>query len=171
MGRGDNHPVVLLDLDFADPAIIRLTYSPSPEFTLGSQLRAERVCKVVLAALGSHNPQSITRLENTISAIFESRYRDSVQEVQETIVGHLNELQKEKLTPKMVEEVLGITPQERSRWGKDGRLPRSGSAMLRKGQQRIVIYTHAPSEIAKIAANRQLIEQWRREDRAQKEHG
>ena len=45
----------------------------------------------------------------------------------------LDGLAKEGLTPRMVEEILGISAAELRRWTKDGRLPRSSADHFGEG--------------------------------------
>jgi hypothetical protein len=76
----------------------------------------------------------------------------------------LDALTKDRLSPQIVEEILGITSLERKRWNKDGRLPKSGMGSFKKGQQQIYFYLHPFSEIAKLAANPKIIARWREAD-------
>jgi len=76
----------------------------------------------------------------------------------------LDTLATERLSPQMVEEILGITALERKRWNKDGRLPKSGMGSFKKGQQQIYFYLHPIAEIAKLAANPKIIAEWREAD-------
>ena len=72
----------------------------------------------------------------------------------------------ERLTPRMVEEILGITSAERRRWTKDRRLPTSGMASYRWGPQSFYLCLHPPKKIGQIANNPGLVAQWRNEDAA-----
>jgi hypothetical protein len=47
----------------------------------------------------------------------------------------IGQFRNQPMTPRMVEEVLSITEQERSRWSKDGRLRRSGTASFKRGRR------------------------------------
>ncbi len=67
------------------------------------------------------------------------------------------------LTPRLVQNVLGITARERLRWTKDGRLPVKGSISFRRGQT-INIRTYAPDGIAKLLSDPALIASWRAND-------
>ncbi len=53
---------------------------------------------------------------------------------------------------------------ERSRWNKDGRLPKSGTLQFRVGRQQVQQFTHPMAEIAKLAAAPDIIAQWRAAD-------
>lgn len=73
----------------------------------------------------------------------------------------LEAFQNERLEPKAVEEILGITAQERRRWSKDGRLPKSGTGQFKKGQHVFQYFLHPADGIAKIARDPQIIARWR----------
>jgi len=66
---------------------------------------------------------------------------------------------------KVVGRVLGITSAERSRWGKDGRLPTSGSMQIRRGTT-ITLPTYSPIVIEQLANCPALVAEWRAQDRA-----
>ncbi len=75
----------------------------------------------------------------------------------------IEDIASRPFTPRMVVEILGITPRERIRWTKSGRLPRSGSGTL-KAARTVTFCIYAAGEIAKLAANPSVIEAWRRVD-------
>lgn len=76
----------------------------------------------------------------------------------------LTTIAKRPLTAGEVEEVLGISARERSRWTKDGRLPHSGTQIIQRGQ-RIALSTYAPHEIARLMKEPETIRAWREADR------
>lgn len=76
----------------------------------------------------------------------------------------LDEFREERLHPRVVEEILGITPRERRRWTKDGRLPKSGSGSFRRGQNTIHFSLHPARKIAALAGKPGMIETWRQDD-------
>jgi len=67
------------------------------------------------------------------------------------------------LTSRLVEEALGISTSERSRWTKDGRLKRSGTDLIRRGQP-VGLSTYAVTEIAKLMNEPETIQAWRAAD-------
>lgn len=67
------------------------------------------------------------------------------------------------LTPRLVQEILGITPSERARWAKDGRLPQSGSSFI-KSSQLVSIPSYAPAVIADLLDRPEIIAEWRASD-------
>jgi hypothetical protein len=76
---------------------------------------------------------------------------------------YIDQFLDQPLTPRMVEDVLGITKQERSRWSKDGRLKRSGTASFKRGQV-VQFYTHSVEFISALARHPSIIAVWRAED-------
>lgn len=78
----------------------------------------------------------------------------------------VDEFQRGRLHPRVVDEVLEISSRERRRWIKDGRLPISGSGLLRRGKQDIHFPLHPPDKIARLAQDRDIIAEWRERDRA-----
>lgn len=63
------------------------------------------------------------------------------------------------LTPRLVQEALGITARERLRWTKDGRLPTKGSISFRKGRT-ITIRTYPPEGISGLLSSPETIASW-----------
>src|SRR5262249_15381651 len=100
----------------------------------------------------------------TVSARFSERDLDRVEQIVDDLKRKLDVIAKERLTPRMVEEILGITSKERSRWTKDGRLPKSGTSSFKRGRQKIQLSTHPPDKIAALAIHPEVIEAWRTND-------
>lgn len=69
------------------------------------------------------------------------------------------------LTPKEVDRVLDISPSERLRWYKDGRLPNCGIAVIGRGAHKIRFPVFPVDAITSLASKPQLIEKWRSDDR------
>lgn len=59
---------------------------------------------------------------------------------------------------------MGITSAKRLRWGKDGRLPRSGAAIIRPGRAKISLWTYAPAVVQHLLDQPEIIADWRRPD-------
>ena len=77
----------------------------------------------------------------------------------------LHQIAIRPLSQKQVERHLGISSAERLRWTKDGRLPKSGIAQIKKGA-RITLTTYAVAAIEEIGARPELIARWRADDAA-----
>lgn len=67
------------------------------------------------------------------------------------------------LTPRLLMAALPITNKERLRWTKDGRLPRSGSVMIRAAHP-VSVGTYAVDAVARLVADPSIIAAWRRAD-------
>jgi len=85
--------------------------------------------------------------------------RELVAQLQAILI----EVSRKPIGQKVVERVLGITSVERSRWGKDGRLPTSGSVQIRRGST-ITLPTYSPIVIEQLASCPALIAEWRARD-------
>ena len=85
--------------------------------------------------------------------------RELVAQLQAILI----EVSRKPIGQKVVERVLGITSVERSRWGKDGRLPPSGSVQIRRGNH-ITLPTYSPIVIEQLAYCPTLIAEWRAHD-------
>ncbi|MGH2343176.1 hypothetical protein ACRC7T_17035 [Segnochrobactraceae bacterium EtOH-i3] len=71
----------------------------------------------------------------------------------------------EPLYPRVVEEALGITPRERLRWTKDGRLPATDGNAVRRGARAFRVPRYPVAAIAALAASPATIAGWRADDR------
>lgn len=67
-------------------------------------------------------------------------------------------------TPRLVQNALGITGQERLRWTKHGRLRTCGFESFRRGHH-ISVPTYAVEHIEQLLADPRIIAGWREEDR------
>lgn len=76
----------------------------------------------------------------------------------------INKILFAPLTPKAVDSALDISPRERLRWYKDGRLPTCGRARIDRGDRRIQFPLFPFEKIARIQANPELIATWRNQD-------
>jgi hypothetical protein len=65
------------------------------------------------------------------------------------------------LSPQQIEAILAITSRECILWGKNGRLPVSGAATIRKGETRISLWTYPCHEIERLAGAPASIREWR----------
>lgn len=77
----------------------------------------------------------------------------------------LNLLARKPLSPRQIERLLGITSTERNRWAKDGRLPRSGDAVIRKGPNMIRLATYPPDIVEALLDRPEIIALWRANDK------
>jgi hypothetical protein len=76
----------------------------------------------------------------------------------------LASMRREPLHPRVVEEALGISAQERVRWTKAGRLRRAGSGTLSSGWQLVRFPLYSPRQILELTHNSSIIGRWRSGD-------
>jgi hypothetical protein len=144
--------------------VVTISYKPSPELTLGSALRSRDILNRVGAKLKGVRPRAYCSDGEQITFEFDIDETCKLETVIAKIDLMLDRCANERLTPRMVEEILGITSAERRRWTKDGRLPKSGMASYRRGPQSFYLSLHPPKKIGQLANNPDLIAQWRKED-------
>jgi hypothetical protein len=82
------------------------------------------------------------------------------REVLSTLDEHLTAIVSRPLSPRNLQTLLGITGGERLRWTREGRLPREGSAFIRKGQL-ISLATYAVAPAEHLAQHPEIIANWR----------
>lgn len=149
-----------------------MSYEPPLSMTLGSKAREKDLRYKLKTKLKRWQPLSKSDNGQAISARFACTDIEKIKAAISDLDRMLDAIARERLPPKIVEEILGITARERVRWSKDGRLPKSGTGSFRKGQHLLRFYLHPVEEIAKLAANPTIIAEWREVDRkaARKTH-
>jgi hypothetical protein len=130
--------------------------------TLHSRTREQELRRRLQRKLRSWRPVTKSTNGKIVTATFDDPAQ--AQAAIKDIERMLDDFGKERLSPKMVEEILGITSVERLRWTKDGRLPKSGTGSFRKGRHVFQFYLHPPAEIAELAAHPAVISRWREAD-------
>jgi hypothetical protein len=147
-----------------DREVILISYELTWPMTLGSQLREKDLRRRFKARLQRWTPQKIIDVGAIITAYWATVDIERAKAAIIHIDHMLDAFRKERLIPKVVEEVLGISASERRRWVKDGRLPKSGTGQFKKGKTAFQFYLHRPDEIAKLAANPKTVAEWREAD-------
>jgi hypothetical protein len=147
-----------------DHTAVWISYEPPFSITLGSEIRAKEIRYKLKVKLRRWRPLEKSDNGKVVTARFDIADVEKIKCVLADLDRMLDVLTKERLSPQMVEEILGITSLERKRWNKDGRLPKSGTGSFKKGQQEIYFYLHPVAEIAKLAANPKIIAEWREAD-------
>jgi len=142
---------------------LTFSFERSFEQCLGLRLRwreAYRATKSALKSVGS-----VTRFAASLVVILEDRDTtiDDVLTMVSNIDQRLERIAARPLSARMVERALGITARERSRWTKDGRLVRTGSSLIRRGQL-IALSTYAVDQIARLMNDPNTIQAWREAD-------
>jgi hypothetical protein len=143
---------------------VEISYEPPLALTLGSQLRGRDIRGRVRSVLNHAQPAAKIEGGSPIVASFNFDAIQKLGNIIPKIDLMLDAYANERLTSKMVEEILGITAVERRLWHKDRRLPHSGMTSFRQGQRSFHLPLYSPQKIAWLAANRTIISQWRRED-------
>lgn len=143
---------------------IMISYNIPWTMTLGLVSRNKELRRKLKAKLIRWRASAQTEESEKISALFVAQDADTVMPAIKDIDRMLDNFAKQRLTPKMVEDILGISSGERIRWTKDGRLSKSDTGTFRKGRQIFQFYLHPVKEIADLAANTAIIEGWRRAD-------
>lgn len=105
-------------------------------------------------------------VKSSQSCIFDPDSRQAAEALVDGIRERLFQIARKPISQRQVEDILGITSRERIRWGKDGRLPRSGTASIRKGTTEISLWTYPCDAIERLAADPTEILRWRKEDEA-----
>ncbi len=133
--------------------------------------RARYLLDLVARAMRRANPVSYACGRGVSEAAFASTDEAAASALAETLRGHLAKWCAKPVEPSHVEDILAITGKERTRWGKDGRLPRSGTGQFRNGKQTIQYFTHPVDAIERLAARPEIISAWRASDAEGKTNG
>ena len=110
------------------------------------------------ASLSREAKTGVVRMQVPVSNI------DALRHLVEKLEVQIQEVLQEPLVPSDVEQLLGISARERIRWGKDGRLAKSGVGSIRKGDQVIYYAKHPAGAVAMLMARPEIIAEWRDRD-------
>ncbi|WP_199084508.1 hypothetical protein [Bosea sp. ASV33] len=144
----------------------RLTSRIPRDATLGSRMRAKELRRIIGRMIRHAKPLSLVANEHEVSAVFDgSEPEANIKRLLSDLNRRVDEFRRERLHPRVVDELLEISSRERRRWIKDGRLPISGSASFRRGKQDIHFPLHPPDRIARLAQAPDIIAEWRERDR------
>ncbi len=138
-----------------------IQFNPNRALTAGSALRSQQAIRVVRSALKRLKNRKIhDNKEGLVAQIFHSDHAQ-IQQVVTALDQKLADFAEEPLTTKIVEEILCITSKERVRWSKDGRLPNTGRASFKRGQNRVNLFTYSPTVVMDLAKRPETIANWR----------
>jgi hypothetical protein len=142
-----------------------LTFSLARCFaeSLGLRLRRQEACGAARSSLKSVGSVSWLTEGQVLILDGGEAAGNSIAAVLRRIDRRLERIAVRPLGARMVEEALGITARERSRWTKDGRLTRAGTELIRR-HQLIALSTYAVDEIARLTAEPETIRAWRDAD-------
>lgn len=107
-----------------------------------------------------------TFVKSNRSCFFDPDSRRAAEDLADGIRERLFRIACKPVSQRQVEDILRITSRERIRWGKDGRLPRSGASRIRKGATEITLWTYPCDAIERLAVNPAEIKGWREADEA-----
>jgi hypothetical protein len=129
---------------------------------LGLRLRSAEARRQILRGLGRTSIRYRLVASDDLVIAFPDE-RASLLSVLQDLDMALKRTASRPLTPRLVQDALGITNQERLRWTKDGRLRTHGSVSFRRGQ-RITVSTYGVRDIERLLATPAIIAGWREED-------
>jgi hypothetical protein len=143
---------------------ISISYKLTPSMTLGSKAREKDLRRRLKARLHKWSPQKIINAGEVVTAYWQTSDIERAKSAILYVDQMLDAFRKERIIPKIVEEVLGIGASERRRWIKDGRLPTSGTGQFKKGKTVFQFYLHRADDIARLIAHPEIIAEWRAAD-------
>jgi hypothetical protein len=147
-----------------DGETIFISYTLSQAMTLGSKMREKDLRRRIKARLQRWSPQKIIHARQVITAYWQTANIESVKSAISYVDQMLDAFRKERVIPKIVEEVLGISTRERRQWIKDGRLATSGTGQFKKGKTVFQFYLHRADDIARLVEHPEIIAEWRAAD-------
>jgi hypothetical protein len=147
-----------------DTKTILISYKLSQAMTFGSKIREKDLRRRIKARLERWSPQKIMDAGEVVSAYWQTADIERVKSAISHVDQMLDAFRKERVIPKIVEEVLGISARERRRWIKDGRLATSGTGQFKKGKTVFQFYLHRADDIARLVAHPEIIAEWRATD-------
>lgn len=122
-------------------------------------LRAGEIARALQRSLGRHGKAHVSASGTAIRL----EYRPRLEAVLPRIHRQIDVIANRPCTPRCVEQLLGIRSIERLRWTQDGRLSVAGSTVVRRGGG-ITCSLYWAAEIAALAAQPDVIENWRYQD-------
>ncbi|UFX46491.1 hypothetical protein HAP47_0007350 [Bradyrhizobium sp. 41S5] len=144
--------------------VVTFRFEPQADLTIGSHQRFKQSIRLVKTQLKCVADQVQTQGGCVTARSLNADIVEITNLVSE-IDARLGQLRDEKVPIKMLEEVLGVTPRERQRWTKDGRLPAKGNAFIQRGQT-IRLWTYSPDVVARLLKHPEIIDGWRKADLA-----
>lgn len=143
---------------------LELRFEPTFDIALGSTRRAKAVIRRVLRVLRKWRLEASLDDNGARAIIPTSSFQMSA--LLAAIDAEVAAFKSERIHPKVVEEILAISAQERLRWTKNGRLPTSGYTSFQNGTKSIFLMLYPAAAIALFARAPEQIEAWRRADAA-----
>lgn len=145
---------------------VAVTFTPHRQLTFGSERRAKEVCRLVLNLMRRFRFKASLHDGSVHAVLRLSGEKDRLSGLSAAVDRALAAFQRERLHPRVVEEILHITAQERLRWTKRGRLRQSGSGYFRNGRKLVHFALYGVEQIEKLSKSPETITAWRAEDAA-----
>jgi hypothetical protein len=112
-----------------------------------------------------------TVIRPDFACVFDGYSKRAAEVLADAIRDRLRKVARKPLSQRKVEDILQITSRERIRWGKDGRLARSGTASIRRGATLITLWTYPCDTIEQLARSPDTIRAWRAADQTRSSIG
>ena len=141
-----------------------ISFEPDVALTLGSKKLADEAARIVSRIVRGARPIEYLDHGGRITATFPMYMDKRLSDVLTNIDNRLDWLRSQRLYPKVVEEILGITSAERIRWTKDGRLKSSGRASFSQGRKSVSLFLYDRAYIKELAGLPDVRRQWRKAD-------
>jgi hypothetical protein len=149
-----------------DDADITVRVALPKALTLGSKTREFNLRRRIKTRSKLWKPLSRSDDDTSVLLRFSREDIGRMRAVVTDLCDLLADFTKDLVTPKVVEEALGITARERIRWTKDGRLPKSGTGTFKKGRHNFMYYLHPSAKIALLVETPSILKSWRDADAA-----
>ena len=145
--KDNDHLVVEVDLD-----------GPMPIGLVVHKGERDATMRLLMAKSGSaiDKPGRVCR--------FQPDQLGSAEMLVDELRDRLRRIASKPLSLKQIEKLLSLTPAERNRWSKDGRLQISGTSKIRRGDNLISLATYNVDAVERLLENPAIVEAWRRSD-------
>jgi hypothetical protein len=148
----------------APPALVR-RWPLSPEASFGSTIRAKGILLEIRAGLPVSVRKSLDVEGMTLTLGMAEDCSDEFALTSSAITKALKHIEDLPVIPREIQDILGITPSERHRWLKDGRLASAGTRTVRlSGRARQITFHVFDPRVVEDLLDRGAVDEWREED-------
>lgn len=147
-------------------AYIVVRFTPTQTMPLGLSIHRGRCDSMIRRVMRGSSADKIVKDRE---AIFCAERTNAAQALCDVMIAGLVEICRQPISLRHVERVLRITPKERAKWTKAGRLFVSGTSTILRGSTRVSLPTYATVEIEYLSQKPEVIAKWREADAAEKE--
>lgn len=142
---------------------VELDLPSDPVRSLPQRLRLAR--RLFVRSMEKLRPLAKVIHEDPPAFVFSSDWSEEIADVCQALDNRLQALFNQPLPAKHVDAVLGISPKERRRWSKDGRLPSAGQLSSSRTQRRFTLRVFAVDVVDRLRRDPGQIAIWREHDR------